>query len=259
MAYTKKDWVDGITPITATELNRIEQGVEDAHTNIDNLDLTPYVRKDGNSDIDGKITVNQLEGGSGANGGILFEDGKHQITTNDGEGDFNIRVGNTFGDGATEIGYCGHIVFDQTTGTWTIRTTSQSHAVGNTPSWQGGLVMNQDGTLSYNGNKVWTSSSDGSGSGLDADTLDGKDASGTLQTTEKSNLVGAINEVFQDADNGKTNIYNAIVGMGTTPSSQDFDDLSTAISNITTGKKWATGTFSMNFTSNNGKRQILTV
>lgn len=64
----------------------------------------------------------------------------------------------------------------------------------------------------------------------------------TLQTTEKTNLVGALNEVFQDADNGKTAIYNAIIGKGTTPSSQNFDDLVSAINKISTGMKIAKGT-----------------
>lgn len=31
MAFTPTTWVDGTTPITAAELNRIEQGIEDAH------------------------------------------------------------------------------------------------------------------------------------------------------------------------------------------------------------------------------------
>lgn len=59
----------------------------------------------------------------------------------------------------------------------------------------------------------------------------------SLQTTEKTNLVGALNEVFQDADNGKNDIYNAIIGKGSTPTSQNYSDLINAISNISTGKK----------------------
>jgi hypothetical protein len=31
MAFTKTNWVDGTTPISAAELNRIEAGIEDAH------------------------------------------------------------------------------------------------------------------------------------------------------------------------------------------------------------------------------------
>lgn len=57
----------------------------------------------------------------------------------------------------------------------------------------------------------------------------------TLNTTNKNDLVSALNEVFQDADNGKTNIYNAIIGKNQTPVSQDFNDLVTAIDNIDIG------------------------
>lgn len=63
----------------------------------------------------------------------------------------------------------------------------------------------------------------------------------SLQTTVKSDLVGALNEVFQDADNGKADIFNAIVGKEITPSSQDFSDLVIAIENIVVGKKIAYG------------------
>lgn len=74
----------------------------------------------------------------------------------------------------------------------------------------------------------------------------------SLQTTEKSNLVGAINEVFQSANNslqqvnnGKTDIKNAIVGVDDSIVIQDnpsFSNLVSAIGNISTGKKWASET-----------------
>lgn len=57
-----------------------------------------------------------------------------------------------------------------------------------------------------------------------------------LETQNKVNLVGAINEVFTDVDNGKKGIYGAIVDKGTTPSSQNFKDLEAAIKNIKTGE-----------------------
>ena len=45
------------------------------------------------------------------------------------------------------------------------------------------------GDLKWNGNYVWTSGNDGSGSGLDADTLDGAHASSFLQTDSNGNLL----------------------------------------------------------------------
>ncbi len=52
-----------------------------------------------------------------------------------------------------------------------------------------------ESTIKYEGNDIWHAGNDGNGSGLDADVVDGKHASGTLNTAEKNNLVNAINEV----------------------------------------------------------------
>lgn len=62
-----------------------------------------------------------------------------------------------------------------------------------------------------------------------------------LSTTDKT-VKGAINEVFQDVNNGKTSLYNAIVDKGTTPASQNFNDLTSAISNITSTLTMGTAT-----------------
>ena len=37
MAYTKKTWVSGETPLSAENMNHIEQGVADAHNDISSL------------------------------------------------------------------------------------------------------------------------------------------------------------------------------------------------------------------------------
>lgn len=80
-------------------------------------------------------------------------------------------------------------------------------------------------------------------------TVGGFSASGTPSTTEKSNLVGMINELFQSGTNGKNDIYNAISAKGTTPASKNFTDLVTAIGNINTGKKFASGTVTSSTTT----------
>ena len=73
-----------------------------------------------------------------------------------------------------------------------------------------------------------------------------------LLTTEKTSIVGAMNELFTNADDGKTVIANAIVGKGGTASKTDtFGELATAINNISTGKKFATGNFKGSGTSKN--------
>src|SRR5690606_21250337 len=61
----------------------------------------------------------------------------------------------------------------------------------------------------------------------------------TLKTSHKSTLVGAINEAFQSASDGKTAVANAITAKGVTASPSDtFPTLATKIGQISTGKKW---------------------
>ncbi|NSG59024.1 hypothetical protein G4949_16400, partial [Anaerostipes hadrus] len=45
MAYTKKTWVKGNTPLSAENFNHMEQGIADAHTDIAQL----------NSDLNNRI------------------------------------------------------------------------------------------------------------------------------------------------------------------------------------------------------------
>ncbi|MBH5316692.1 hypothetical protein I6N90_02570 [Paenibacillus sp. GSMTC-2017] len=92
--------------------------------------------------------------------------------------------------------------------------------------------------------RIWSSENDGAGSGLDADLLDGKNASdfassidvgdkAQLATTSKTNVVSAINELFQSASNGKSSVAAAITGMGQTAVAVDtFAQLATKIGNI---------------------------
>lgn len=65
-----------------------------------------------------------------------------------------------------------------------------------------------------------------------------------LATTNKTTLVAAINEAFQSASNGKTAIKNAVTGVDpkiVIPANPTFPQLATAISQINTGKKFASG------------------
>ena len=43
MAYTKTNWVDSVTVANATNMNKIETGIEDAHTDITSKASTTYV------------------------------------------------------------------------------------------------------------------------------------------------------------------------------------------------------------------------
>ena len=66
----------------------------------------------------------------------------------------------------------------------------------------------------------------------------------TLLTDEKTSLVGAVNECFQSASDGKTAIANAITGVDesiTIPTNPTFAQLATCISQISTGMQVAVG------------------
>jgi len=64
----------------------------------------------------------------------------------------------------------------------------------------------------------------------------------SLLTTNKTNVVSAINEVFQFASNGKNSIASAITGMGQDASgSETFSSLATKISNISSDATAAVG------------------
>lgn len=78
--------------------------------------------------------------------------------------------------------------------------------------------------------------------GGNSDTVDGKQASGTLVTSEKTNLVTAINELFTNVSDGKNTIASAITDKGVTASGSDtFATMATKIRNITTGVRYASG------------------
>lgn len=78
---------------------------------------------------------------------VELEGGNHKITANDGGGNFNIRVGNDFTTGCTENGYVSHWNYTQATGQWVFETSTASLLVGNTPTWQNNLILNQNGDL----------------------------------------------------------------------------------------------------------------
>ena len=74
-----------------------------------------------------------------------------------------------------------------------------------------------------------------------------------LNTTEKSSIIGAINEVFQNASNGKTLIAQAITGKGVTTSADaTYQTMATNIKNIQTVSD-ASGII---FTLNNKKYKL---
>ena len=74
----------------------------------------------------------------------------------------------------------------------------------------------------------------------------------TLQTTDQSDIVGAVNELFQDVDNGKTLIASAITDKGiNTSADATFDDMATNIRSIFRKKLYPEGL--LNGSSNNSE------
>lgn len=70
----------------------------------------------------------------------------------------------------------------------------------------------------------------------------------TLETTDKSSLVDAVNECFQSASDGKTAIANAITGVDesiTIPTNPTFAQLAACIAQISTGMQVATGSMNV--------------
>lgn len=64
----------------------------------------------------------------------------------------------------------------------------------------------------------------------------------SLLTTDKSNVVKAINELFTNVSNGKNSVAAAITGKGVPASGSDtFAQLSAKIGQIVTGKRYASG------------------
>lgn len=121
---------------------------------------------------------NGLEAASGVDGGVTIADGLHQISSNDGDAHFNVRVGNRYNTTlgavlASTAGFAGLQSYNKTTGVWSIYTSTASVATGDTPTFNG--VNIGPAGVTFNGYTVWHAGNDGDSSGLDADMLDGQE------------------------------------------------------------------------------------
>lgn len=88
-------------------------------------------------------------------------------------------------------------------------------------------------------------------SGKGASLIGINDSSNLLTATTVEGALAEVmtkaNSAFQSASDGKTLVANAITAKGQTASGNDtFAQLATAIGNISTGKKWASGTLTTN-------------
>ncbi len=57
MAYTKKTWVKGNTPLSAENFNHMEQGIADAHTDIAQLNSDKAWKKIFDGKLSEEVTI----------------------------------------------------------------------------------------------------------------------------------------------------------------------------------------------------------
>lgn len=90
---------------------------------------------------------------------------------------------------------------------------------------------------------------------IEDDSAHGIGDKSTLKTTEKSTIVGALNELFTNVSDGKKLIGGAITDVDEgveVPADATFEELSRAIGKVETGKKWASGEESSRFSEITG-------
>jgi len=121
----------------------------------------------------GVLSVPAVDAGTGYGTGFTLEGNTHQINSNDGGGNFNIRVANDFITGCTEAGYASHWVYSQSTGVWSFNGSTATLAVGNAPTWQTNMSLDANGNLGILGTV------DGRNVAVDGSKLDGIEAGAT--------------------------------------------------------------------------------
>jgi hypothetical protein len=124
---------------------------------------------------------------------IFFESDKHAITYNDGQGNFNIRIGHVSNASAkeavTEAGYVSHMEWSQSSGWWQLNFDSTSRSVGDTASWDQILQFTKDGALSTTGSFDAVGTVDAGEFTEDGSTTLSNDISGNSATTTEVDSV----------------------------------------------------------------------
>ena len=196
------DVANGTAPFTVTSATVVTNLNADA---LDGIQATSFLRSDANDSASGVLTLTAGNNTSShalqlSNGYlniphdealIKFDGGQKMITSNDGQGDFNIRTGHTqdavhLDSTSGQSGLtCITMNSDGVAGAVYIGLGPQ-RANGSTANFDYGLKItrgtsgliwstgsaNTPASLATN-YTIWHSGNDGSGSGLDADTLDG--------------------------------------------------------------------------------------
>ena len=135
---------------------------------LDGIDSASFLRSDANDTATGQIT---LSGGVSSNGKDYYSDNGAFIA-NDADGAFATRTGNNI----------DHIWHNDSSNTW--------HFCSDTTYKNGGNSTVYAGAFSAGGSTVWHAGNDGSGSGLDADTLDGVNSGSFLRSDANDSATG---------------------------------------------------------------------
>lgn len=91
--------------------------------------------------------------------------------------------------------------------------------------------------------------------GLNAEKINGKTATAIPSTTEKNDIIGMVNEVFQSGNNVKTNTVNALLSKDSTlpiTNNSPWNDVISAIGSLSNGAK----TYSSTATSSTGTKSF---
>ena len=183
-------------------------------TSVSNLDV-----------VDKVITIGKGGTASGnTDGGIIVDGANAKLTWNNSNGYWQMNKKLAFNDTATTTNQGLGIIwsgFDkESTGDFTdnasiVHTTNAGGISGSVllltsqnDSGDGiAFVTNGSSNLMHNSNKIWTAGNDGSGSGLDADTLDGINSGSFLRSDTADTATGRITLQY-----GVTSDFNSIGG-----------------------------------------------
>ena len=141
----------------------------DADT-VDGIQASSFLRTDANDTAIGQIT---LSGGLSTSGEDVYT-GNGALISNDSGGAFADRSGSNI----------DHIWHNDSTNVWHICSDTTYKNSGNSTVYAG--------SFSASGNTVWHAGNDGSGSGLDADTLDGLQSSAFIRSNAADTVTGDI-------------------------------------------------------------------
>ena len=143
---------------------------------LDGIDSSQFLRSDANDTVTGQIS-------------FQYNDGSDAYKTLEVRGAGN-HAGITINPYANKQAHLRFATNGSEKWQWRVPFHESSGASMRLYSWQVSddlYEFNHNGTATFNGGTVWTSANDGSGSGLDADKLDGQEGSYYLDYTNLSN------------------------------------------------------------------------